>query len=118
MSIERLNFLFCFCKLYIHHPHDFPWQESEKIDLYDGYKIKISVTPEISLTDASLRTSSTPEQRQCYFDDEVLLRYFKIYSESNCRLECFSNITQDSFGCAVFWMPRKYLSQVMYDELC
>lgn len=45
-------------------------------------------------------------ERQCFFDDEKTLMFFKIYSKSNCELECLTNITWNECGCVLYWMPR------------
>lgn len=70
----------------------------------------IKVTPEVVLGDSNLKKSFSPEQRKCYFDGERELRYFSIYSESNCDLECISNVSQELCGCVAFWMPSKTIS--------
>lgn len=76
----------------------------------------IKVTPEVVLGDLSLKKSFSPEQRKCYFDGERELQYFAIYSESNCDLECVSNISQELCNCVAFWMPRK-LTMRLHDSL-
>ncbi|KAG6461393.1 hypothetical protein O3G_MSEX012597 [Manduca sexta] len=48
----------------------------------------------------------TPEIRHCYFPGERDLRYFKVYTENNCRLECLSNYTYNMCGCVGFYMPH------------
>lgn len=45
-------------------------------------------------------------RRQCYFQDERYLRYFKVYTQSNCELECLTNYTLHKCGCVKFYMPR------------
>jgi acid-sensing ion channel, other len=34
-----------------------------------------------------------PDRRQCYFNDERNLKFFKVYTQSNCELECLANYT-------------------------
>lgn len=46
-------------------------------------------------------------RRQCYFDEERHLKFFKVYSETNCELECIANYTLSICGCVKFSMPRK-----------
>lgn len=48
-----------------------------------------------------------PFRRQCYFNDERYLRYFRSYSQSNCQVECLTNYTINKCGCAKFWMPSR-----------
>lgn len=45
-------------------------------------------------------------RRQCYFQKEKYLRYFRSYTQSNCELECLTNYTLKSCGCVKFYMPR------------
>lgn len=58
----------------------------------------------------------SPNRRQCYFDDERDLRYFKSYSQSNCQTECLANYTMARCGCVKFWMPSESsgLSLIVY----
>lgn len=67
---------------------------------------EIFVKPEIIGTSQSLRKYS-PDQRQCFFNSERQLRFFKIYTQNNCHAECLSNFTQIECGCAKFSMPSK-----------
>lgn len=47
-----------------------------------------------------------PRVRMCYFPHEKYLRYFKIYTQKNCRTECWANYTLRECGCVSFFMPR------------
>ncbi|CAH1733825.1 unnamed protein product [Chironomus riparius] len=44
--------------------------------------------------------------RQCYFDGEKKLKFFKIYTEKNCKFECLANFTLNKHGCVRYFMPR------------
>lgn len=46
------------------------------------------------------------EIRECYFENERKLKFFKFYSVNHCKLECYANITLAKFGCVKFFMPR------------
>ncbi|CAG9767075.1 unnamed protein product [Ceutorhynchus assimilis] len=48
-----------------------------------------------------------PKRRQCYFPNERYLKYFKIYTQNNCQLECLTNFTLDRCNCVNFFMPRE-----------
>lgn len=48
-------------------------------------------------------------RRECYFPHERTLKFFKIYSSLNCKLECLANYTYYYCGCVSFFMPRMYL---------
>lgn len=47
----------------------------------------------------------TPNQRQCFFNLERKLRFFRMYSRMNCEAECLSNFTKIECDCVNFSMP-------------
>lgn len=51
--------------------------------------------------------SFEPLSRQCYFNYERRLKYFKVYTQQNCELECITNFTLQTCGCVKFSMPRE-----------
>lgn len=59
------------------------------------------------VTSSGLRDYYTPQVRGCYFRSERQLRFFKLYSQKKCEMECLSNFTRDECGCVQFYMPRK-----------
>jgi len=69
-------------------------------------EVLISIRPKIITTSDGLKHYE-PNRRQCYFQKEKELRYFNIYSQSNCELECLANFTLTKCGCVKFSMPRK-----------
>lgn len=44
-------------------------------------------------------------RRQCYFESERHLTYYKTYTQRNCELECFANFTIKKCNCSPFFMP-------------
>lgn len=48
-----------------------------------------------------------PEKRQCYFDNERKLKFFRQYTKDNCFYECLVNYTLKTCGCVKFSMPRQ-----------
>ncbi|RZC40060.1 ASC domain containing protein [Asbolus verrucosus] len=48
-----------------------------------------------------------PKRRGCYFPSERYLKYFKIYSSLNCKMECLTNYTLRRCQCVNFYMPRE-----------
>lgn len=48
----------------------------------------------------------THHSRQCYFNGERYLRFFQVYTQQNCELECLANYTMAKCGCVKFSMPR------------
>ncbi|CAH1100673.1 unnamed protein product [Psylliodes chrysocephalus] len=60
----------------------------------------------------AMTTSGTVQQfdssiRKCYFSTEKKLKFFKIYSPQNCKLECLTNYTRKACGCVEYFMPRE-----------
>ena len=55
--------------------------------------------------DDALRSFS-PHLRNCYFEGEKPLKYFKTYSKAMCQYECDANQSLKLCGCAKFSMPR------------
>jgi amiloride-sensitive sodium channel len=44
-------------------------------------------------------------RRQCYFPDERQLKFFQMYTKSNCEFECLTNLTLRYCNCSTFYMP-------------
>jgi hypothetical protein len=55
--------------------------------------------------DDALRNYS-PQSRNCYFDGEKPLKFFKSYTMLNCRWECLTNFMLSTCGCVLHSMPR------------
>jgi acid-sensing ion channel, other len=73
----------------VHHPNELPLTNA--LETFDyGYEINVFITPQIIRSDPDL-ISLTPEERNCYFDGERKLKYFKVYTQGNCELECLSH---------------------------
>lgn len=51
-------------------------------------------------------------RRGCFFDAERYLKYFQIYTESNCWLECLTNRTLFLCQCVFYYMPRMIATPV------
>lgn len=67
-------------------------------------QMEILIKPQLIITSDELR-SYTPNQRQCFFNSERRLQFFKFYTEINCEAECISNFTLQQCGCVKFTMP-------------
>lgn len=87
----------------------------------------IAVQPRVMSTSENLKQYK-PQKRQCYFPGEKHLKYFKSYTQSNCKLECLtgerfsiSTCRVQQFiaefilsvcGCVKFSMPHSKGTQV------
>lgn len=67
--------------------------------------LNIKIKPKMIVTEHSLKRY-TIEERQCYYENEKQLRYFRSYSKHNCETECLSNYTMHFCGCVSFFMLR------------
>ncbi|KAL3273933.1 hypothetical protein HHI36_015357 [Cryptolaemus montrouzieri] len=67
--------------------------------------VTAQVTPTYMTTTPKIRDYA-PEKRNCFFSKERTLKYFRIYSQGNCNLECWTNYTIQECGCTHFYMPR------------
>jgi acid-sensing ion channel, other len=93
-------------KVYLHLPNEAP-QISKHFYLaaYHSHT-QILISPRMITTDPELRNFPV-DKRQCYFNDERYLRFFKYYTQNNCEIECVANMTLKKCGCVVFYMPSK-----------
>lgn len=73
-------------------------------------KTKIAIKPILTITSDGLRNYE-PNQRQCFYQHERQLRFFKLYTQSNCEEECLANYTKNECGCVKFSMPSMKLMQ-------
>jgi acid-sensing ion channel, other len=87
----------------VHSPHVLPWLFDRPVfkQLKYGMTLDIVITSEIIRTEKSLKKLQ-PDERECYFEGEKSLRFFKIYSIENCEEECYTNITFADCKCINF----------------
>lgn len=52
----------------------------------------MSVKPNMITTSKGL-VGYAPDRRQCYFNNERSLQFFKLYTQGNCKIECIANFT-------------------------
>ncbi|XP_068142436.1 pickpocket protein 28 [Drosophila tropicalis] len=92
-------------KILLHTPGDVAQVSKQYFRIPFDQEVLISIRPKIITTSDGLKHYE-PHRRQCYFQKERDLRYFNIYSQSNCELECLANFTYTRCGCVKFSMPR------------
>lgn len=83
-------------------------------DAITSEKAEILIKPKLTTTSEKLR-GYKPNQRQCFFNAERQLRFYKIYTKNNCEAECVSNFTKMECGCVKFSMPSKNSLTTKYD---
>ncbi|XP_031638214.1 pickpocket protein 28-like [Contarinia nasturtii] len=92
-------------KILLHTPGEVPQVSKHYFRVPLVQEVLVSVKPQMITTSEGLR-DYTPNGRQCYFNKERQLRFFKVYTQRNCELECLSNFTKLECGCVKFSMPR------------
>ncbi|XP_031632053.1 pickpocket protein 28-like [Contarinia nasturtii] len=78
---------------------------SRFFEILNSEKSEILVKPKMVMTSNILRHYS-PRQRQCFYQSERQLHFFKIYTQNNCEEECLANFTRNECDCVNFSMPR------------
>ncbi|XP_058464040.1 pickpocket protein 28-like [Malaya genurostris] len=92
-------------KLLLHTPADYPQIAKKFVRIPISQEVTIAVKPQMITTTYGLQ-GYTPERRQCFFNQERHLQFFRIYTQGNCELECLTNYTLQLCGCVLFSMPR------------
>ncbi|CAH1391082.1 unnamed protein product [Nezara viridula] len=97
--------------VYVHNPAEMPGPAHALLYLEENRETTVSVSPKFYITDESLKKWSTKE-RGCYFQNERFLKFFQIYTQHNCEMECKANFTLSICRCAPFYFPRNLNTSV------
>ena len=91
----------------VHSPDEHPasFEFNQYSDMSFGGFLDVLVLPQVIETDEELRSFS-PSDRQCYFEGEIKLKYFKVYTKQNCMSECISDGVFKKCGCVPFYFIR------------
>ncbi|GLV34808.1 pickpocket 26 [Carabus blaptoides fortunei] len=92
-------------KLLLHNPAESPRASQHYIPIPVDKRVIIFVTPKLITTSKNVMYIP-PETRNCYFSYEKTLRFYKMYTEDNCEIECLANVTQQLCQCLPFYSPR------------
>ncbi|XP_059219962.1 pickpocket protein 28-like isoform X2 [Stomoxys calcitrans] len=92
-------------KVLLHSPDDVPLVSKQFVRIPIAREVLIAVKPNMITTSVGI-SEYNPHRRQCFLSSERSLRFFKIYSQNNCELECLTNYTLKTCGCVKFSMPR------------
>ncbi|XP_064212989.1 pickpocket protein 28 isoform X2 [Tribolium castaneum] len=106
-------------KIVLSNPIETPKIQDYGFLVSPGVEARYVIQPEIREATRSLRSVDVGK-RQCFFQDERPLRYFRSYTKRNCRLECQSNHTLRKCGCIPYYLPKnkKVLDCGKRDEKC
>lgn len=98
-------------KLVVHLPCEIPQFDKQ----YFRFPLEKSATLVVrpSLIDTDDLKSYDENTRQCVYEGERKLQFFKKYTRSNCQLECLALYTLKKCGCIHYSMPR-----FAYDKVC
>lgn len=111
----------CFLTAYTiipHLPNEIPTEfHHTRFNLHPSESLSIEMQAKSIRSDDSLRRIP-PDRRNCYFEGERKLKFFKTYSRAHCNFECVANITLRKCGCVKFFMPRDRSTKVCnYSQL-
>lgn len=96
-------------KIFLHLPVDAPKIATNSFRVPLSEEVEISIKPQLITTSDGLRKYG-PSQRKCYFKSERQLRFFKVYTRTNCKEECLANYTKNRCGCVKFSMPSIFMT--------
>lgn len=99
-------------KITFHTPVELPHVVKHTFELSPGYTSTFMVEPKLVETTVSAR-KHPPHIRQCYFNSERKLRFFKYYTQRNCEFECLSNYTLSQCGCVNFAELRELKHKIV-----
>ncbi|CAG9812250.1 unnamed protein product [Chironomus riparius] len=94
-----------------HDPFELPTANSKVIKLNIYYQTNVLVVPQINSIDESL-VEYGPSERNCYLENEKILKFFKVYTKNNCENECLSDFMLNHCGCIEFFMIRNSTSRI------
>lgn len=97
-----------YLQLLLHNPADMP------IGLQPTTHVTGNKMLTVSSSIDTIRTSSkvnnwAPKIRNCYFQNEKTLKFFKIYTIHNCEMECRANNTFSECGCNAYYQPSEII---------
>lgn len=93
-------------KITFHTPYEVPQIWKRYFHVAPKQAANVLIRPHVIIASEGLRSYS-PYMRQCFFHSERILKYFRIYTQQNCELECFSNYTLSKCGCVEFSMASE-----------
>ncbi|XP_018335267.1 pickpocket protein 28 [Agrilus planipennis] len=92
-------------KINLHHPAEYPLVSQQYFRAPLNQEVIVAVKPDMMTTSDGLKDYE-PHRRQCYFPSERELRFFKVYTQQNCEIECLTNYTLKACDCVGYHMPH------------
>lgn len=91
-------------KVVLHAPTEIPRPSKNFLRLPLEQEVLVSVKPNMVETTQELQTYP-PDRKLCYSNSERKLRFFKVYTQQHCELECLSEFMEKSCSCVFFTFP-------------
>lgn len=92
-------------------PGETPTASARYFQAAPSEKVDILIRAKMIKTSKKLRSFS-PNQRQCFFQSERQLRFYKLYTQNNCEVECLANFTKIECDCVKFSMPSMCITKL------
>lgn len=90
-------------KVALHNPIDYPL-DLAPVYLTTNSFLRIFVSVKMVTASEELRKWN-PISRGCYYYNEKPLKFFNVYTQNNCEIECHANNTKDKCGCVAYYHP-------------
>ncbi|XP_055910461.1 pickpocket protein 28-like [Eupeodes corollae] len=94
-------------KISLHSPTETPQLRETGLLLQPGYETKVRINAVKSEAGTGLRYIRR-KHRQCIFNDESKLIYYRFYTKRNCEMECDAKLMYKNCNCVTFYMPKVY----------
>lgn len=90
----------------VHSPFELPmiFKDYEFCEFTYGMSMEVLIEPEVITSDEYLMSRYTKEERYCIFDEDVNLKYFKVYTQKNCEIECLTDVVIKNCNCVPFYL--------------
>lgn len=95
-------------QLLLHNPADSPTILQPTAYVSSSSMLSISLNTNMIQATSKIK-NWTPKTRNCYYQHEKKLKFFKIYTYHNCEVECRANNTLRVCGCNAFYQPSENL---------
>ena len=89
-------------QMLVHGSEDFPDETAVEKVLPVGRELLLRMNPTSGYCTQAVRQVA-PSFRQCVFQSEMKLKYFPVYSETNCITECHMDSTIQYCNCSHFY---------------
>ena len=93
-------------KVLLHSPNEIPKVSTNYYSIALKQEVILNVKPSMITTSEKLKNYDS-EIRQCFFEGEKKLHFFKAYTQNNCEIECLTNFTLKICKCVKYSMPHE-----------